>query len=333
MSSPFMNPPHPLDHVVSEGSNRGTVLEMQTGLFELGRNRAKGSGTTEPLPGDIQALEDHARAMARDTYRDAFDPALHHQDAMHQAEYDRDVAARDEAENGEAHAAANLRDAETKLAKTPRAGHKPTVYSWLVAAFIITITITCAPTLHDFVFHTMSDDLLAWVGSLGGSVFLAAMLTLAIISGRRTSLTWVGVAAGIVLGIGLGAVRLSSADGPSETVFAIGLTIVEIASVLLLEWLASGLRNSEKRWEELKVIEDEAASCHAVAQTDLSRWQNRVRDIQAKVNSRIAMVEDRHNRNIHLPELEAVAVKSVRDGYSSGIAENLGRLRAAGRRI
>jgi hypothetical protein len=331
--SPSANLPHPLDNVIDADSNRGTVLQMQTGVFELGRNRALGSGTTEPIPEDIQALEDHARAMARDTYRDAFDPALHHQDAMHKAEYDRDVAARKEAENGEAHAGANLRDAEIRLAKTPRAGSKPGANSWLIAAFIVTIAITCAPTLHDFLFHNLSDDLLAWFCSLVFSGFLGGTLTLTIISGRRTSLTWIGVAAGIVLGIGLGAVRLSSANGVAEVLFAFGLTIVEIASVLLLEWLASGLRNSEKRWEELKSAEDEATNCQMAAQTDLARWQARVRELDRKIHTQIAMVEDRHNRNIHLPELEALAVKAVHDGYFAGIAENIGRLRAAGRRM
>ena len=333
MPDPGGSSPHPLDNVVSAGSNRGTVLEMQTGLFELGHNRAKGSGTTEPKSDDLQALEDHARAMARDTYRDAFDPAIHQQDAMHKAEFDRDVVARSEAENGEAHATANLRDAETKLAKTPRAGGQPSANPLLVSAFVIAITVTIAPTLHDALFHTMADDLLAWCFSLLFSAFIAFMLTLAILSGRRTSLTWVGVVAGIVLGIGLGALRLSSANGISEILFAVGLTVAEIASVLLLEWLASGLRNSDLRWEAIKAVEDEAINGHAIAQTDLSRWQARVGDLNAKINGRIAMVEDRHNRNIHLPELEAVAVKAVRDGYSAGIAENVGRLRAAGRRM
>src|ERR1022692_5050883 len=109
---PGSTPSHPLDNVVTaDSTRRGTVLEMQTGLFELGHNRAKGSGTTEPIPEDLKALEDHAQAMARDTYRDAFDPAIHHQDAMHKAEFDRDVATRDQSQKGEAHATANLRDA------------------------------------------------------------------------------------------------------------------------------------------------------------------------------------------------------------------------------
>jgi hypothetical protein len=325
---------HPLDNVVAAAPHTGTILEMQTGLFELGRNRGLQSGTTVSLPADVQALEDHARAMARDTYRDRFDPKLHAQDAMHQTEYERSLNQREEEEKGEAHAAANLRDAEIKLAQTAKAGEKPTANGLLVAAFIVAITITVAPTLHDFVFHTMADDLLAWFGASITAAFIALMLTLAILSGRRTSLSWLGVVAGVVLGIGLGAVRFSSAEGTADVLFAIGLTIVEIASVILLEWLASGLRNSENYWAGVKATEDKALSCRDAAQLDLSRRQARVKEIGHKIDQKIALVQERQDRNIHLPELEAVAAKAVCDGYNAGINENIGRLRsAAGRTI
>ena len=323
--------PNPsLENVVIPSTPRaGTILEMQTGLFELGRNRALQSGTAVSLPDDVQALEDHARAMARDTYRDRFDPSMHVQDAMEKTEYERLLKLREEEEKGEAHARANLNEAEIKLAKTSDPGEKPAVNGWLVAAFISAITITVAPTLHDFVFHTLADDLLAWFGSTITAVFVALMLTLAILSGRRNSLTWLGVAAGVILGLGLGAVRLSSAEGSAEILFSVGLTIVEIASVLLLEWLASGLRNTEDHWSAAKALVNEAANCQDAAQSDLSRRQARLKELSQNIAQKIALVRDRHERNIHLPELEAVAAKAVRDGYNAGINENIGRLRSA----
>jgi hypothetical protein len=73
---------------------------MQTGLFHLGRNRALQSGTTEPRSEDILALKDHARAMAKQTYRDKYDPVQNVHDAMHETEYRRDLAQREEAEKG-----------------------------------------------------------------------------------------------------------------------------------------------------------------------------------------------------------------------------------------
>ena len=90
-------PPEPLNDVVSPVQG-GSVLEMQTGLFNLGRNRALQSGTVEARSEDIDALTDHARAMAKQTYRDKYDPSQNVHDAMHEAEYRRLFAHRAEAE-------------------------------------------------------------------------------------------------------------------------------------------------------------------------------------------------------------------------------------------
>lgn len=322
---------NPLDGVVAV-SERGSVFEMQTGLFNLGRNRAIQSGTTEPQPDDVRSLEDNARAMARDTYRDRYDPSANAHDAMHQAEYERVLDQRKESEKGEQHAAANLRDAEIDLAQLPKAGNKPVPAPMLVAAFVVAITLTIAPTLHDSLFHTFGDDLLAWFFSALCATFVGGMLTLAILSGRRTAWTWVSVGAGVILGLGLGAIRLAGAEGIGEVVFAFGLTVVEIAAVLLLEWLASGLRASEAIWEVNHAAESKAIASHDAAQADLTRWQARVNELGHAIASKIAAVEDRHNRNIHISELEDVAIKAVLDGYNAGIAENVGRIRGVARR-
>ncbi len=324
--------PHPLDNVVAPAPDGDAILEMRTGLFELGRNRALLSGTTEPVPDDLSSLEEHARAMAQDTYRDVFDPQKNVHDQMHQAEYQRLLQQRVETEKGVAHAAANLHDAERLLATTPKAGQKPEANWWLVTAFIIAITITVAPTLHDFVFFGIADDLLSWFCGSITAAFVAAMLTLAILSGRRTKWTWAGVVAGIILGLGLGLVRLSSAEGLMEALFAVGLTVVEIAAVLLLEWIASGLRNREDAWLVAKAAEDTAVASRDTEQTDVQRRQAQLKEINEAIARKIAYVEDRFNRNLHLPELEAVAIKAVLDGYNAGITENIGRIRGAVRR-
>jgi hypothetical protein len=320
------SPPDHLNGVVSPIQG-GLVLEMQTGLHKLGRNRALDSGTTEPRPEDILALTEHARAMARQTYRDKYDPSQNVHDAMHETEYRRDLAQREEAEKAEQHAAANLRDAEAKLARTPKAGPKPRAHALLVPSFIVAIMISVAPTLHDGIFLTVGDDLLNWFGSCVSAAFIGAMLTLAILSGRRTKWPWIGVAAGVALGLGLGAVRLSAASGASEAMVAAGLTIMEIGAVLLLEWLASGLRTSEAEWLPRHSVETEMIAARGASQSDLERWHVRVKELGDSITGKIAFVADRHNRNIHLPELEAVAIKAVLDGYNAGMAENIGRLR------
>lgn len=318
--------PHPLDEVVAPAPT-GSILEMQTGLFHLGSNQALQSGTTEPNADDIRALEDHARAMAKDTYRDRYDPTQNAHDAMHQAEYEKDLKQRDEAEKGAQHATANLRDAESKLALSPKAGPKPAAHPLLVAAFIVAISLTVAPTLHDSVFHTLGDEMLTWFIALLSAAFVGGMVTLAILMGRRSNWGWLGGGAGVILGIGLGAVRLSDANGAAEAMFALGLTVVEIAAVLLLEWLASGLRTSEAAWLVLHATEAEATARCDAAQAALTRWQTRIKELTREIMNRIAFVENRHNRNVHIAELEAVAIKAVLDGYNAGIAQNVGRIR------
>jgi hypothetical protein len=316
--------PEPLIDVVS-GVGTDSVLEMHTGLFTHGYNRARQSGTVEQRPEDVAALTEHARAIARRTHSDKFDPSQNAHDAMHQAEYERLFSQRVEAETTEQHAAANLRDAEIALAGTPKAGPKPQVHPWLIAAFTIVITVTVAPTLHDL--FATGDDLLAWFFATLSSVLLGFMLTWAILSGRRSPLEWIGVASGVILGVGLGAIRLSATGDAGEKGIAIGLTIVEIATVLLLEWLASGLRRRDNEWLPLHTAETQATAARDAAQTDLLRWKAKLKELNAGIASKIALVEKRHNRNINLPELEAVAIKAVVDGYNAGIAENIGIIR------
>jgi|SRR5579875_265071 len=323
------HPVHSLDNVFSSAPQGGPILEMQTGLWHLAYNRAVLSGALEPVPRDLKSLEDHARGVARDTFREKFDPLNNPHDHAHQVEYERHVARRDEIEIGIGHAQANVHEAERVLATIAKAGPKPEANAWLVAAFIVALLTSISPTLHDVLFYTIPDPLLSWFWSSACASFIATMLTLAILSGRRTAWRWAGGIAGVVLGIGLLALRLSSAEGPAEALFAAGLTIVEISAVGLLEWLASGLRTREADWEKCKLEEDKAIAARDAEITDLERRKASLREVNEDIQRKIAYFEDRAFRNLHLPELEAVAVDTVRDGYSAGIAENVGRLRGA----
>jgi len=317
-------PREPLTDVVSP-VHGGSVLEMQTGLFSLGRNRALQSGTVESRSEDETALTNHASAMAKQTYRDRYDPSANPHDAMQEAEYKRLFGQRVDAETTEQHAAANLREADNKLAVTPKAGPKPHVHPLLITAFTVAITLTVAPTLHDLI--ATSDDMLAWFLATLSSALVGFMVTWAILSGRRSKWEWIGVAAGVTLGLGLCAVRLSATGDAGDKGIAVGLTIVEIATVLLLEWLASGLRTRDAEWLPKHAVEVQATAARDAALADLSRWKGKVKELDEAIAVKIALVENRHNRNIHLPELEGVAIKAVMDGYNAGITENIGILR------
>ena len=123
--------PHPLNNVVSRVS-MGSMLAMQTGLFNLGRNRARQSGTTEPQPDDICSLEAHARAMARETYRDRFDPEQNVHDRMTESEYQKLLTDRKAADVALQYASVNLHYAEDNLARSPKAAAKRAVHPLLL---------------------------------------------------------------------------------------------------------------------------------------------------------------------------------------------------------
>lgn len=317
----------PLDKVLARDSQDGVSMPIYTGIFMMALNRALLSGATEPEPEDLRSLEEHALAMARDTYREKFDPACNTLDRMHHGEYERFLKQREEIEKGVAHAHANFQDAERALALTLKAGPKPEANTLVTAAFIVAITVTISPTLHDFIFFGIPDELLAWFGSSVCGAFVAAMVTLAILAGRKTRWEWIGVAAGIVLGVGLGALRISSAHGIAEVLFALGLTVVEISAVLLLEWLASGLRRREDEWLLRKDVEDKATGTRDAERAGLDRRQQQLQEVNEAIRKKIAYVEDRTHRNVHLPELEAAALKTAHDGYNAGLNKNRGHLR------
>src|SRR5437879_260881 len=86
------------------------ILIMQSSLFEHGQHRALKSGSLETKEEDRAALEEHARAIAKETYRDPFDPASHPHDEVRYSEYQKKIADRKEAEDAAKYAAENLRD-------------------------------------------------------------------------------------------------------------------------------------------------------------------------------------------------------------------------------
>lgn len=317
---------HPLDNVLS-GDQDGTLLQMNAGLFNLGYNRAVQSGATGPDAEAVRSLDAHASAIARDTYRELYDPAVHAHDRLRQTEHDRNLRRREEEEIGLAHAMANVHDSNLKLAATPKAGTKPSANRGLAAVFVGSIALTLAPTLHDFFFFAVPDPMLQWFFSALGGLCVGAMVGWAILSGRRSKVGWLGVVGGLVVGAGFAWLRLANAHGSGEIGFAVGLSLAEMGAVLMLEWLASGLRTREANWEVAKDAEDKAVALRDAEQAEADRRKRLLDIINLEIAKLIAYVEDRNTRNIHLPELEAMAIKAVHDGYSGGIEKNRGRVR------
>ncbi|MDA2937071.1 hypothetical protein MYX75_02255 [Acidobacteria bacterium AH-259-A15] len=309
----------------------GPILRMQIDLFNLGRTRAIESGALEPLARDAQSLEEHARAMARETYRESFDPTRYEHDRLRDHEYKKLLRDREEAESAVKFSAATVREREEELAKLQSGLVQPEASQFLLWAVLIVIAITVAPTLHDFVFSTIEDDLTAWFLSLVSGAFLGALISWGILgsfsaTGRRTAASCGGLVAGLTITVGLGVFRVSGTQNADEVVLALALTIVETGVVVLAEWVAGGLRESYREWAIRQAAIHEATAHLEAARAQHKRCLELLEEIQNGIARHIAYVEDRELRHLSIKELEAEAVKAIVDGYHDGLAGNRGHV-------
>lgn len=333
LSADGSSSPQRTQHTGQEYGER-IILRMQKDLFEHGRRRSVESGVFDPNADDLRAIESHASAMARETYRTAYDPAQQTHDQLLESEYQKNLADRAEAEQAEKYAAALVREREEEVAQAHPgpAPSKPSVM--LLVAAVVAIMVTVAPTLHDFVF-VMSDDFLSWLLSLLSGLFLGLLVTLMIFgdldaTGQRTLINRIGLAAGILISLALGGLRIKEANDAGDYIFAAALTILELGIVLGLEGVASSHRTARRDWAARKAVADPANALLEMARAHLERCKERVKDSNDAITSHISYVEDRAVRHFHINEIEATALRAVRDGYHAGIAENRGRILGLG---
>jgi hypothetical protein len=193
------------------------------------------------------------------------------------------------------------------------------------------IAITVAPTLHDFVFSTIEDDLTTWFLSLLSGGFLGALIAWGIlgsfsVTGRRTAAGWAGLAAGLTITVGLGIFRVSGTQNADEFVLAVALTLVETGVVVLAEWVAGGLRESYREWLIRQAAINEATARVEAARAEHKRCLGSSENIRKGIAEHIDYVEERELRHLSIKELEAAAVKAILDGYHDGIAANRGHV-------
>jgi hypothetical protein len=203
-----------------------------------------------------------------------------------------------------------------------------------MTAAVVVIIIATAPTLHDFIFITMESDELNWLASAVSAGFLGVFITWGILghtatAGKRTVANWGGLIAGIVVGLGLGLLRLAHAEGWGEILFALALTIVDLGIVLLLEFTASSKRAAQQEYETENAASTTAKAKLDMARAKLTRCKEQIAKLVASIDKHIEYVELRSVRRYNIEDIKAAAIKSARNGYQAGIAENRGRVRGA----
>jgi hypothetical protein len=315
-------------------AEQGPLMRFQVGLVEHGTERARQSGALEPRQEDLDALVDHAVAMARDAHRPAYEPAKNPNDRLREDRFERNMSRRGVLAEAEEHAEVSLRESELERARVPMPRGKPEVPVFLAAGAVLVLALTVTATLRDFMFASMEDDVLAWglsvVMSLGFGVFLASSA----LSGtpheevaaapRRGSTAVVG---GIVVALALGAWRISGADGLGDVLTAIALTGLECGVIVILEWTGKRHEAAVRGWRARDDARGAVDAGVAAAQLDLARRRTELSRLDEAISEHVAYVEDRVFRNLAIEELSKAATTAVKDGYNAGVAANRGRTR------
>jgi predicted lipid-binding transport protein (Tim44 family) len=183
----------------------------------------------------------------------------------------------------------------------------------------------------------MESDELNWLASIISAGFLGVFITWGVLghsatNGRRTAANWGGLVAGIVVGLGLGLLRLAHSEGWGEILFALALTVVDIGIVLMLEVTASSSRVAQHDYEEEKADSTTAVARLDMARAKLARCQARIVMLAGSLDKHIEYVELRAIRRYNIEDIKAAAIKAAVNGYHTGVAENIGRVRGAGGR-
>jgi hypothetical protein len=317
----------------AQGQVADVILRMHNDLVEYGRQRAKLSRDTKPNPDDLSSLEDHAEAMAEEAYREAYDPARHQDHKLREAEYQKLRGDREEAELTAGYAAAEVADLEHEMSKAQSNMLSPTTPHVLMYSAVAGLALTIAPTLHDYIFITMSDDVLNWAVSLLSATTYGVFITWGLLEsddtrGRRSVRNWLGLVGGIGVPVGLGLLRAANAVGMAEILFAVALTVVEIGIVLLLESRAATLRVAYREWAAQQAVLKDITTRLEASRSKLARRKQALAEISHAISGHINLVAELAVRNFNIDKIKADAARAVRDGYFDGIAYNRGRTRS-----
>ena len=314
-----------------KGENVDILMTMQTGIFNHARDRVIESGATSLDQIDLEAILDHATAMAEETYRRAFDPAKNIDDQLKHAEFERNQKELEEAVLGVKHVKAELRKRKDLESTVKSAVPDKPDFPILSACFgLLVIALTVAPTLHDTVFASFEND---WAWVFAGITGLAwgAFVTYAILDGGRDSekqtlLNWLGLFAAVGMAVALGLIRLINATDISDYVVALAFTLLEIFVAIGLEAIARKYHKEHHEYSLKKVPATEAADLTKNTAIELANREADVAELSEYIQLYIDYVSERELRSVAKPELIASAHKSAKDGANAGLEFNHGKL-------
>lgn len=337
----FAHQPHKTGPTVSLSPSKCNVdiwMRIFDDFYNMGNKRALEERALEV---DLKALQpalEHMSSIAKQTYRLEFNVSSGQlSDQLRAEQNEKNKIDLKETELMKKHSGADLAEKERDLARMPPLGKPPAPPSWLLqAAALSVISFTVAVPLHDRVF-TFDSEFWSWFGSVIVGGFCGKFIVSSILynpEGHIDSVTadkrnWVGLIAGLVLGIAFFAARLQgsdSQDGDWVTVgmFALGMTLLEIAIVISLHGIAERYRKGMHKWRQEERAVGQLSATMEVARKHFETCQLRCKELEGTIEEHIQYVDERQVRHDLNKEIEAVVVNAYTHGYSDGVASNRG---------
>ena len=309
------------------GVSADTSLTFRRSIFNFGRMTAHATGDSRVNQKRLEAVQEHAKAMAKEQQSQLFAPDTLVHDQIRQEEFERNKQEIPEIEEqiraGEDDVR-KRRNAFGEMGDEPQAVETPW---WLAAIATLVIALSVSPTFKDFLFNEGGDSGLLWILSILPGLFAGAVISYCIIGTfRETSsekiLHWFGLSAGILFSVAVGMIRLVGAETDVGLILAIGLALLEISVLLFLEMVGRGLRFRYQEFLEKKTEYDRRARVYAAAQEELSYWQKRQQELREKIETYTVHILTRESGAHQIETLIDAAVKAVTDGFMLGINEN-----------
>lgn len=310
------------------------VQHLASVQYARGKELALAGRRTEIDRVDLEELSDFARIDAQLAWRPHFDPSNNPHDqtlVARETEVNREL---DQVVKAERLLLADLSEARLK-AEPARAGiRRPQVPVALLVAFIAVFAATTAPTLHDSIFYTLTDEVLNWFCSLLIASFAGVSVVMGIFAAARLVPDQApgrgAVVAGVVVSVGLAVLRAASARTPDEFALTVGLMAVEIGVILCADYVAARHQRAQALADAQEAEADKAGRTADTLRAELARVQQRKHELTAARDALDAEVTERSHPAIDVADLEALSVKAACNGYWNAIAENVGRMARTG---
>lgn len=318
-----------------DGTAEDEVVTLESGLFEEGRRCARRSGRTEMDTSQEESLREMAISAAARLAASAYDPATA-ADGATEARFQANLRRREALRQREDYALAAHRDRVQEWKALGDPPERPG-FPWLVGLFgMAGVSLSVTVTLYDQFFVSMfAEKSDAAAAAFLGGALIAGLFVWGILGSvsqpRASGRMW--LVSGLVFGLALLGVRWAgvevAGEAGGEVWTAVGLALLEIASVLVLETFAGGLRNA---WEEYRREhrvwtaaegQVEAASAERDAVTaDLVR-------IDGHTLAHEKDLRRRAHRVAAAPRVERAACDAVVAGYRYGVEQNRGHVLGA----